>query len=1212
MATLEIHEAGQRVRRVRIGRDHPTMLGTNPLCDVILAGADVQPYHGRISWGKSQFKVEAVADVALVEVNGRRVRSKGLRQGDEILLGRTRVFLLSVEDDGPEHGEKTVIQEPPPARDPSDVAPAAPPPPPPPRVAPGAGIEYHKMEMAAPSLEFEVDDDFAASPPAPAAPPARPGPAPLPRRQFAGPVAAGPARSVFDDPDVLDDLEIVDEAGVPSPPGPRPAARQSWPRRLVAIVRGTDRPPEDERVFTSPVVIGLAATFLILVAASLGLYRFIVATQARQQFAAATASYDRGDFRAAIKGYDAYLAAEPGGNRAGKARVYRALARVRQFTGATSGSWNNAFKEAEAMPGEVGDLPEYRDVSVDLAAEVRAIAEGMFERARDLADPAWLAQGRAAVALHARVAGSAAESFLARSKVGERLAQAEQAIRKAADLKAAIAAVDAAIAAGRPGEAYHARSRVIRRYPDLAGNKDLAGRLGKINDLIRAGVRPDPSGRPGLTEPVAEPLGPPTSLVYRSDPARPAGRSGPVAFALADGWAWGFDAATGAPLWQHPVGLAAPFPPARVEGGATALALMVDARTNELVCREARSGRFVWRQGLDGWATDPPLVLGARVLQPMVDGRLVEIDLRTGDRRGTLALGRRLARGPVVSESADRAYLLAEEDCLFTLGLDPLACTAVDFLGHEAGAIACTPARAGRLLVVAENHALDSGRWRVLILDAAGSHPRQVQEVPVAGWTWGSPVTAGPVIWSASDRGEVVAYAIGRLDAKAPPLAPIARLAPGDKVQGPAFPLARSDREFVVASGLSGRYDLDVDRGKLAPSWTLGAAGRALAPPQVLGRLTVLTQQPEGGRGAALWGLDSLAGEVRWRSTVGAPWPAGWVETASGDALSTLLGDGRDLTLTREQLRAGGFVEQAMPKPGLPDRVTPGAQRLEVAGATVLVPAADADRVLLEAEGDYRPVPLPAHLAARPLAVGKNLLVAGQAGRVYLVEAASGLSVADPLVPPFDRARPTRWLAPAALDGDAFLVADAAGTLRRLVIEAGPRARLAVAAERKLDSPPLGDPAATGPAVVVATADLKLRSFAGRDLAPLGTWPINTAPALGPCAVGGFVFAVDAAGQVFCFDGDGRRLWTAHLRGRGVVGTPVVRNGAAWFATRDEGGVEGLSLVDGATLGQTGLDAAIAAGLLACDTDLVVPTGSSMLQTLVPPAPAAGAPGAPR
>ncbi len=1198
MATLEIHEVGRRVRRVRIGRSQPVMFGTNPLCDVALDDPSVKAFHGRIRWSKTRFKAEAVAEVPYIEVNGRKVKSKGLRQGDEIHVGHSRIFLLSVEDDGPDHGEKTVVQAPIAANDyPIEPVRSASPPPP----------EYHRMEMAAPSLEFsndEVDEPATARPPRREA-----SPPPLARSDWRKQAAP---RTVFDD---FEDVSSDDEESEPST-STRSASTsqaQSWPSRVVAILRGVDRPPGEERVFTSPVVIGLAITFLLLVGLSFGLYRVIVRTEAQGRFTAATDSYERGDFVAAIKGFDAYLTAEPEGSRANKAKVYRSLARVRRHTSATSGSWNNAYKEAEAMLDDVSSLPEYRDVSVDLADEVRKTAEGMLDRARELADPAWLNQAQAAIALHSKIAGSAAASLMARSKVAEKLAQAQSAIRKVAEVKAAIAAIDASIGSNRPSDAYHARSSILRRYPDLASNKEIASRLGKINDLVRSAVRFDPSGRPGLTDPIGEPLGPPTSLVLRLDPSRPPARSGPPAYALADGWAWAFDAESGAPLWQVPVGLASPFAPVRVEGGLPTV-LMIDARTSELVCREGRTGRLVWRQTLEGWATDPPLVQGSRVLQPMVDGRLLEIDLKSGDLRGTLKLGRKIARGPITNKTGEQAFLLADEDCLFVLGLDPLACASVEFLGHESGTVPCSPTRAGRLFVLAENQALDSGRWRVFVMSATGGSFRQVQEVAIGGWTWASPVESGPVFWSTSDRGEVIAFAIGRVDAKTPPLSPIARLAPSPLNQGPAYPQARSDREFTVASGLSARYDLDVDRGKLTPVWTLGAAGRALAPAQTLGKLTVLTQQPESGQGAALWGVDSASGDVRWRTIVGSPWPSRWRSAASGDSISSLLADGRDLTLTRDQLRSGGFVEQALPKPGSADVVSPGSVRLEVDGATILVPSPEASQILVrDSSGTYRTVALPAPPASSPLPVGKNLLIPGLDGRIYLIEPRSGLSVADPYIPPFDRSKAIRWRSPVALENEACVVADGEGTLRRLVVETNPRPRLVVSAERKLDSPAIVSPASTGSAILVVTADLKVRAFSGRDLSPLGSWPILTPPTFGPTVASGFGFVGDATGQVFAFSGEGRRLWTSTLREPRVAGPPVVRGDSAWFVTRDQGGVEALNLGDGASLGQTRLEIEPAAGPVSAENDLIIPTGVSTLQTFLPPNdPGASTGGSPR
>ena len=75
------------------------------------------------------------------------------------------------------------------------------------------------------------------------------------------------------------------------------------------------------------------------------------------------------------------------------------------------------------------------------------------------------------------------------------------------------------------------------------------------------------------------------------------------------------------------------------------------------------------------------------------------------------------------------------------------------------------------------------------------------------------------------------------------PLRPIARIAPETESSGPAFPLARSERELWVASGRSGRYLLDPEGGKLSASWTLAGAGPALGPPQIAG--PYLTYPPD-------------------------------------------------------------------------------------------------------------------------------------------------------------------------------------------------------------------------------------------------------------------------------------------------------------------------------------------------------------------------------
>ena len=1170
MATLEIHDARNQVRRVRISRDNPAMFGTDPMCDILLEGPGIQPFHGRIRWKSSRFKVDASPDVQAIEVNGVLVKSKSLRQGDEIRISSYRIFLLSLEE-GPDHGEKTVVR-PMPA---------------------GASPAFHEMEMAPPSVEapgavdrdprsslrrtrqrsqgeFEgVDEALGA------------GKAKKPRKSLAGLMRSVGEKSA--------EFPGVEESR--AAPGGRGV--------LGRLVPSFQRAPGDNRVVGTPLVIGLAGTFVVLIALSYLLWVGIARANAYRQYNVAIEDMEAGNFPVAIKGFDQFVESNPKDRRVGKARVLGALARVRQHTGAVGASWGNALKEAQAMVDEVGQLEEYRDSSLNLAEELRKVAEALATRAADLADPKTLAEAESAVRLHAKVAGAAAGSLVERSKIPTAIARARAAIRKASDRAAALAAMDAALRAKKPGDAYRSRDALVSAYPDFGADKEVVARLVQANEQVRAAVAFDPSGRPGETTPRAEALGPATSLVLRLGPGRgPASPRDPVAFALADGMAFGLDAATGSPRWQTPVGHASPFPPLAIAGDPPS-ALVFDARFDELLRLDARTGKLLWRQPLDGPVADPPLILGNQVFQPTLDGRLVQLDLATGSIRGTLRLGRKLARTPVADDSATHLYLLAEGDCLFILALDPLACVAVEYLGHRAGSVAAAPARVGLFYILPENHEFDRGRWRVFLLDESGVKLKPVQELPVGGWTTATPANSGPVAWSCSDRGELIAYSIGPYDAKAP-FTPIARIAPGEALEGPAFPRARSEREFWLASSRSGRFELDLDRGKLATSWTRREAGPALAPPQAFDRVLVLTQQAEGGPGSALWGLDPSSGEVRWRTTLGGSWAAGPLGSSSGDRLEFLGGDGRGLALGLDAIRLGGFVEGPLARPGVFQLPATTSQHLEIDGLSIVVPTPESAQVMVrEAAGEYRAVDLPAPLASPALALGKDLLIPGLDGRIYLIDPRTGASAADPYVPPFDRSRPIRWRTPAAVDGGAFVLADSEATLRRLSVDRTTRPRLLATAELKLDRPLAADPASTGSSVLVLTVDGKVRSLASRDLGPQGSWPLEASRLVGPVVVAEHAFVGDSAGNVLAFAPDGRRIWSAKLRGTTAAGPPAVLDRSAWFLGRD-GSIQRFSMADGSPQARAMLDVLPSGGPIAVGSTLVVPTGRGAFRPLDP------------
>ena len=1139
MAILEVHDGRGGVQRVTIARDEPVLFGTSPSCAIVLGGDGVAPIHGRIRWSKRRYKVDAGAGVDSIEVNGKRVKTSTLYQGDEIRAGLGRIFVITTEDHvrAPAEDDRTRIQAAPIGHAPASR---------------GAGV----FESAAMAEVLDV--------------PARP--EPLKRRK--------------DWKKVLEDVEPIVDLSRTKPEGARDRLRARFGLRGDA--------PGQERILSSPIILGLAATLVFLVVMSIALWKIISKTTAERQYNKAFESIDAGDYRNAVKQLDDFLAANPEDVRSNKARVFRALARVRQYTSTSGASWENALRASHEMVDEVGALPEYRDTSTELAEQLVKTVEGLADRARGSADPSVLGEAESALEFERRVAGKASDALLGRSRALPKLDQAREAIRRAQAKARAFAAIDAALASGSAADAFAGRDALIGTYADLANDRELVGRLLKANDLIRKAATFDPSGRPGEAEPHPDPLGPATSLVLRLEPGvKSAG--GPIVYAMADGLVVGLDGATGTPLWQTPVGLSSPFPPQAVAGGEPAI-LVVDARYDELVRLDGRTGKLVWRQELGERVADPPLVLGNQIYQATPSGKVLAIDLANGSLRGTLNLGRGLARSPVVDESGGHLYVLGDEDCLFVLGREPLSCLAVEYLGQEPGSIACTPARVGRFLVVAENAGLADGQWRVFVLDESGVGLKHRQTLPVAGWTWGTPSTLGSVIWSASDRGEVAAYSIGLYDSERP-FKPIASIAGEAEVSGPAFGLARSEREFWLAGGRPGRFELNTESGKLSGTWTLGAIGAALAPVQLAGRLAVFTQQANDGPGVALWGVDSQTGSVRWRSNLGSPWPiapAPWKEDGS---LTTLAFDGTDLVLDRDLLTRGGFVEQPLPRAGVFRVPSAGALRLACGEWTVLVPSASGSQLLARRGGEkYRTIDLPAPLGADPIAWGGNILAPGADGRAYLIDPATGESAADPFVPRFEKARVSRWATPVLVEEDAVVLADHGGRIRRLTRADNPRPRLVVSGEASLGQSLVARPASTGRAVLFATSDGKVRALAARDLSPATTVDLPAPRSSGPVAVGDHAFVADAAGDVFAFGPDGQRRWQARLRAA-ANDPPAVRGGTAWFLTRS-GSLESRALTDGATSERLSLGGLPAGAPLVAGGRLVVPTGLGSIRAV--------------
>ena len=1012
-------------------------------------------------------------------------------------------------------------------------------------------------------------------------------------RQAAG-VGAG-AGAATADPTAAESVEATPAAAIKPP-------KVSLLRRTFRKVNAGG-PPGSDDFAKSPLILGLGVILGTLLLVGYALYSLYVENRARAQFALAEQAFQGRDYPSAYERFNLFLTENSGHQRSSQARVWRALAKVRQFTVKGQQSWSAAITNAKEMIQQVGGLPYYQERRMDLAQDVLAAAQGYAEVASKTADPAALNDAKEAIALHKKVADVAHDTLLRKSKVPETMIAAEAAVLKAKIRKDALAAMAAAIADGTPDPVFNGRDQLVRTYPDLANDRDLVARLTEANELVRKAVTFEEVTQPAETEPQPDPLGPPVSLVLRSIPLgtepTPPTADGPVVYASVQGYAYGVDATNGAPLWHVPVGISSPYSPLAV-GGSTPSALVLDARHDELLRLDGRTGALKWRQSMGEPVTGlaPPLVLGNDVLQVLPSGKLLTIDLNSGAIRGILNLKRPLAGTPAVDEAGQYFYLTGDRDNVFVVARDPVECVSVSYLGHPSGSIKAAPARLADFLIVPENRDLWVGRWSIFAIEEQGATLRLIQSVPIQGWTWETPPSQGTIVWSLTDRNAISAYVLGSSDMKEP-LTRIAATTPDVRPSGPAYALARGDREVWISSNRFGRYDVEAELSIMSPTWTIERAGPAVGPIQLAGRVAVFSHQFGEGPGVELWGMDPSNGRIVWQTTLGSPWAVSPEPTSEGTLSILAMNDGAEAVISPELLAEGGFLQQPLRLPGYYYLPAGPLNWLRHGDLSVLVPSPEADYLLVREGNAGEPdrVDLPAPLGAAPVFWGDDLFLPGLDGRAYLIDPRTGAPRAEPFVPAFNAEEPTRWLDPVVV-GDAVILADRAGEVRRIQRLTDPRDRLdAVGSVEDLRNPLEADPATVGDAVIAATTDGRVRALNARDLGSLNTWTLATPLAYGPTALGDRIVLVDKGGAAWTFGPDGERLWVADLGDTPPIGPPLVRGDALWFLSRD-GVLQQRSMADGSDLDRAELGILPAGGLQSMGADVVVAAAPGTVRRL--------------
>ena len=164
---------------------------------------------------------------------------------------------------------------------------------------------------------------------------------------------------------------------------PRPACL----RRLLARWLPADElgAPGQERIVSSPLVVGLIALLAILVGMGFWLRAIIATTVAERTFNRGMQGFEDGDYRTSIRDFDAFIAANPEGcprpAGAGDAVAgQRPAVRLAQRLDMDLGPGRRPVDVRGVRPGRAGPPEAFGDQRSELGDLVLRIGEGLADR----------------------------------------------------------------------------------------------------------------------------------------------------------------------------------------------------------------------------------------------------------------------------------------------------------------------------------------------------------------------------------------------------------------------------------------------------------------------------------------------------------------------------------------------------------------------------------------------------------------------------------------------------------------------------------------------------------------------------------------------------------------------------------------------------------------------------------------------------------------
>lgn len=932
---------------------------------------------------------------------------------------------------------------------------------------------------------------------------------------------------------------------------------------------------------------------LLLIIVGVILFFVLSGRGADEMLAQAHEYYSQGSYTKAEDSYSQFLEKFPKHPAAGSARVKLSLTKMRL---AMASDWPKALAVATTeIPLISGEETFAADARPELASMLPDIADGLANKAHSALDGKIADLAEESLALVEKYVPSSSRPQDRLQDIQTLIVLTRLEIVRGERLESTIDAMVKAAEEGRTKEAYDLRRALLKEYPILLDDASLSEAVRIVSKAEQAAVKTVEKRVDAVTdEPESKAIAT-IALAQRVARSSVSGVAEQRVFAVAGGAVYGLEASEGKVLWRRDVGFEKNIrgpqsPPTPISDRPGADPLLVSRARREVLRVEASTGKIRWRFPVAEEFDAHPVLFGNRVLIATLSGRLVSLDLESGNSAEYIQLPQPLRVGPSVDESRNTIYQVGEHSSLFVLSGTDRACNNVIYLGHEPGSIVVPPVRVSRYLLVCENDGVRDSVLKVLDLAPPAAEngeapPIQVvQQVRLKGHVYTTPIVSSPQVLVVTNAGSVSVFRLtGNEGAEPLSLSAEGKTAGEEGTDLVRFASIVSGRLWIADSQLT-QYAVRSSESRLRSNWIANEGSVSLQPPIVAGSAVIHVRHRRGMPGVIVSALNMEDKAVLWETTLASPTagvPVLDVPTRTVIATTAVGGvfqvqppaDGQvavrdDPTGTVPSAELTSPIEQVVRLANGTIAMIPGGEPLEL---PVFEPGKTPDAARLRSTALADP------LSGQAIAFADGLLAPCRGGQVVLLDPRTGGELAAPFQPVLEAGRKYRWSRPAILGNDQFVIADDSGGLHRVVLKAEPVKQLAGAASVRLDEPVTSPIAALGDRIYAVDRSDSLVCVDLPGLTDKTRQSLGAKCVIGPVTLGDYVLLVTNDGLIHVIDSAGKLR--SHSLAHGLpAGEPVV-DGAHWLLASSEGTVWRIDPASGEELARLDTGLAMGSGL---------------------------------